>query len=158
MQYEVCDWPTELEDARARTNQARDNFNELGQIVYNFHEQYVRRMLYQTNPDGQDSNVYVQPPGDLFVKGKPSALIAQIVDHMRAALDYTIMQLSTLRIPHVHKRSPAFVIADTKEAFVKQGKTKLKDLTSIQRGLVEQLQPYNGSAYLRVLREIVNPG
>ena len=54
MQCEVCDWPMVLEDARARTNQAKETFNELGQLVYDFHEQYVRRMLYQTNPDGQD--------------------------------------------------------------------------------------------------------
>ena len=49
------------------------------------------------------------------------------------------------------------MITDTKEEFVRQGKSRLKDLTSKQKDLVEQLQPYNGNDYLGVMKKVVNP-
>ena len=67
------------------------------------------------------------------------------------------MQLSVLNNPHVKKRKPAFVIEETKNDFVKQAKTRLKELKPKQRGLVEQLQPYNGNDYLRIMKDMVNP-
>ena len=96
-------------------------------------------------------------PNESFVRGRPAVLVAQIAEGLRAALDYTVFQLSKLNESSLNERASAFVIADSSQDFENNAKAKLRYLTSEQIVLIERLQPYNGNLTLSLVRDITNP-
>ena len=92
--YKICGWPHELDDALHRLNQAKADFESLASEIDKFHYEYVKGMLKGRGPAGEATTIRLRHPNDSFVKGKPAVLVAQIAENLRAALDYTVYQLS----------------------------------------------------------------
>ena len=87
--------------------------------------------------------------------GRPRALVVDIVEDLRAALDYMVFELSTLNTPDLNEHLPQFVIADTKEEFDRQSRRRLRYLTAEQKtDFIEKIQPFNGNRMLAILRDI----
>ena len=94
------------------------------------------------------------PAADVMT-GRPRALVVDIVEDLRSALDYMVFELSALNAPDLNRRTPQFVITDTKREFDKISKTRLRYLTEEQKtGLIEKLQPFSGNPMLGILRDI----
>ena len=90
--------------------------------------------------------------------GRPQALVVDIVEDLRAALDYMVFELSALNKPDLNERAPQFVIADTKEDFDQQSKSRLCYLTGEQRrSLLKKCSPFNGNHMLGILRDMSGP-
>ncbi|MDE3268448.1 MAG: hypothetical protein OYI31_08385 [Chloroflexota bacterium] len=155
--YHVCGWPPELEDALHRLNQANADFESLGLEINRFHYEYVKGMVRNLGPEGEAFTVQLRHPNDSYVRGRPAVLVAQIAENLRAALDYSVFQLSKLNAPSLNERAPAFVIADSRQDFENNAKAGLRYLTTEQVDLIEQLQPYNGNLTLSLVRDITNP-
>ena len=82
-------------------------------------------------------------------------LIVDIVEDLRASLDYMVFELSALNKPDLIEKVPQFVIADTKKDFDRQSKNMLRYLTNEQQSdFIEKLQPFNGNQMLGILRDI----
>lgn len=156
LHHAKCDWPSELDDARNRLKQAKVNFESLKAAIDKFHYEYVGRMVGGFNPEEGAFTIYVLPPSESYVGGESLVLVAQIAENVRAVLDYVVFQLSKQNEPNLTENVPAFVIADTKEAFV-EARWRLRYLTAEQVELVEQLQPYNGNVALDLLKDVTNP-
>ncbi len=152
----TCEWPSELEDARDRLNQAKADFVSLESEIHKFLYEYVKGMLNDLGPIEKTYTVKIRHPNDSFVRGRPSVLVAQIAENLRAILDYTVFQLSKLNKPSLDERIPAFVIAKSKREFKRTAKLKLRYIKPKQQDVIEQLQPYNGNLALRLLRDITN--
>ena len=94
-------------------------------------------------------------PRESIMTGRSRALVVDIVEDLRAALDYMVFELSALNRPKLDERAPQFVIADTKEEFDRQSKRRLRYLTEEQKTeFIEKLQPFNGNSMLGILRDM----
>ena len=90
-----------------------------------------------------------------ILTGRPLALVVDIVEDLRAALDYMVFELSALNTPDLNERAPQFVIADAKEEFDLPSGRRLRYLTEEQKTkFIEELQPFNGNHMLATLRGI----
>ena len=154
--YKVCGWPSELEDALHRLNQAKADFESLGSEIDRFHYEYVKGMVRGHDPSREAFTIQLRHPKESFVKGRPAVLVAQIAENLRAALDYTVYQLSKLNDPSLSERAPAFIIAASRQDFENSAKAGLRYLTTEQVDLIEQLQPYNGNLTLSLVRDVTN--
>ena len=155
--YKVCGWPPELEDALHRLNQGKADFESLELEINKFHYEYVKGMVKGHDPAREAFTIRLRDPKENFVKGRPAVLVAQIAENLRAALDYTVFQLSKLNEPSLNERAPAFVIADSRQDFENNAKAGLRYLTTEQVNLIEQMQPYNGNVTLSLVRDVTNP-
>ena len=156
--YKVCGWPSELEDALHRLNQAKADFESLHSEIDRFHYEYVKRMVKGHDPVKEAFVVQLRHPRESLVKGRPAVLVTQIAENLRSALDYTVFQLSKLNDANLNERAPTFVIADSRQDFENNAKAGLRYLTTEQVDLIERLQSYNGNQTLRLVRDVTNPG
>ncbi len=146
--------PEELADAFARLSQAAEDYNSFVGEIDRFFYDYFAGM--KTGPDEGGAFVQLRPPLDSVMQGRPQVLVAQIVEHLRAALDRMVFALSAQENQQLNEKVPQFVIAETPEDFRSQAR-RLRYLTTEQRGFIEDLQPYQeGRGILRVLADMVN--
>ena len=122
-----------------------------------FHYEYVKGMVKGFNPEEGAFTIQMRHPNESFVMGRPAVLVAQIAENLRAALDYTVFQLSKLTEPGLNERVPAFLITDSRQDFEKSARLGLRYLTTEQVDLIERVQPYNGNLTLSLLKDIINP-
>ena len=117
--------------------------------------EYMKGRVKGWNPE-TDSYVFQLPDARAnTMKGRPPALVVDIVEDLRAALDYMVFELSVLNRPDLNERTPQFVIADTKEEFDRQSKGRLRYLTEVTKTrFIEKLQLFNRNETLRILRDI----
>ena len=150
--------PPELEDALARVEQAKENYERLaGQLEVYLYE-YVKGMVKERNPETGSFALQLRHPQESNVRGRPLVLVSQVVENLRFALDYMVFELSRLNDLGFDERVPQFVIADSAETFKEQAKDRLRYLTEEQIGFIEQLQPYNGGEMLALLRDLAVQG
>ena len=149
--------PEELLDAWTRLYRAKENYESLTYEVTEFLYNHVKGMLKGWDPASENFNLQFRHPKDSIMTGRPRALVVDIVEDLRAALDYMVFELSTLNKPDLRENTPQFVIADTKKEFANQSRTRLQYLTDEQReDFIEKLQPFNGNRMLAVLRDLTN--
>ena len=147
--------PEQLVDAWTRLYRAKENYDALNEEVMQFLYDYVKGMVKGWDPDKGSFVLQLRHPRESIMKGRPRALVVDIVEDLRAALDYMVFELSALNTPDLNKRAPQFVIADTKKEFDRQSKTRLRYLTDDQKSeFIERLQPFRGNFMLQVLRDI----
>ena len=147
--------PEQLTDTWTRLYRAKENYSALSDEVTCFLYEYVKGMVRGLNPETNAFVTQLRHPRDSMIAGRPRALVADIAEDLRTALDYMVFELSVLNRPELNQRAPQFVIADTKEDFDRQSKTRLRYLTSEQRSdFIEKLQPFNGNHMLGILRDI----
>lgn len=150
--------PHQLEDALARIDQAKENYDDLAYELNKFLHSYVKGMVKGLDRKTGNFVFQFRHPKESKVKGRPNVLVAQIVENLRTALDYLVFQLSVLNNPELNKRTPQFVIADCRSGFEQQAKARLRYLSDEQKILIEKLQPYNGNELLAVLGEMAGQG
>jgi hypothetical protein len=116
----------------------------------------------------------LRTPGQRFagcVQNKPligipedlPILTGESVYNLRAALDYLVYELA-IKDSGSHKTGTQFIIEDVKSdiknrnrGFDARAKTYLAGLSNKHIRDIELLQPYNGCAWSKALREISNP-
>ena len=150
--------PAELEDALARIELAKDNYQLLAGQLKMFLYEYVKGMVKERDQETGNFVIQVRHPQESNIRGKPLVLVSQVVENLHFALDYMIFELSRLNEPSFDEKVPQFVIADSEAAFSEQAKNRLRYLTKEQIGFIEQLQPYNVGAMLFLLKDMAGQG
>lgn len=150
--------PPELADARARIDQAKENYISLGREMDKFLYNYVKGMVKGLDREKGSFVLKLRHPKESNVTGRPKVLVAQIVENVRTALDYMIFQLSALNRPDLKEEVPQFVIAASESEFERQAKNRLRYLTDEQKSFVEQIQPCHGNGMLALLGKIAGRG
>ena len=146
--------PEQLADAWTRLYRAKENYDALTDEVTKFLYEYVKGMVKGWNPDTGGFVLRLRHHRDSIITGRPQALVVDIVEDVRAALDYMVFALSALSTPNLNEKTPQFVIADTKDDFDRQSKSRLRYLTDEQKTeFIEKLQPFNGNHILSLLRD-----
>ena len=148
----------ELEDALARIEQAKDNYERLAGQLESFLYEYVKGMVKERDRETGNFVLQLRHPRESNVRGRPLVLVSQVVENLHSALDYMVFELSRLNAPGFKESVPQFVVADSAAAFAEQAKNRLRYLTEEQIGFIEQLQPYNGGAMLALLKEMAGRG
>lgn len=156
-------WPGEEEDHRAladayvRIDEARSTLQALEAAVGDFVQQTVRMMASGWSAE-RNSFVVSLPPAHLSHEGKVPPgihrMCADIVEDLRAALDYGVMVVATRTKPDItpaEERRVSFVIARSKEGFTSQAPTALKYVGADLRHWMEQMQPYHGNQVLEFI-------
>ncbi len=155
---QVHETPPQLDDALARVGQAKENYVSLAGEIEDFLYNYVKGMVKGYSRETGDFHMQLRHPRESTVRGRPVVLVSQIAENLRTALDYLVFELSLLNEPELNERVPQFVIADNKEEFERQAKTRLRYLIPEQRRFVEELQPYRGNGVLALLGELAIQG
>ena len=150
--------PPELADALARIEQAKENYISLVREMDEFLYKYVKGMVKGLDRESESFVLQLRHPKESNVTGRPKVLVAQIVEHLRIALDYMIFELSVLNEPNLNERIPQFVIADSESEFERQAKNRLRYLTDEQKSFVEQIQPYHENRMLSLLGKLAGQG
>ncbi len=148
--------PSELENALARIETSKKDYIFLNQEIYNFLYEYVKGMIKERDRETGNFVIQLRHPKDSILPSQLKILTGQIIENLRSALDYMIFELSVKNHPHLNKRSPQFVIADSKSAFKRELSRGLRYLTDEQKGFVEKIQPYHGNKLLGLLRDATN--
>lgn len=150
--------PKELSDAWDRIDVARENLDSLYQEMDKFLYKFIRGMIKGYDYERKNRTIQLRHPKDCYVIGRPKVLVAQVVENLRSALDYMVVNLSKLNQPDINEKTPQFVIADSTANFESQAKIRLRFLTREQKSFIEKLQPYHGNLYLEILGAVVNVG
>lgn len=156
-------WPGEEDDHRAladayvRIDEARSSLQALEAAVRDFVQQTVQKMASGWSAE-RNSFVVSLPSAHLSHEGKVTPeihrLCADIVENLRAALDYGIMVVATRTKPDMtptEERRVSFVIARSEEGFVSHASTALKYVGEDLRHSMEQMQPYHGNQVLELV-------
>lgn len=157
---EVSD-PRALADAYARIDKAGTALEALEAEVGGLVRQTVQLMVGDQTPD-KGFHVGL-PPAHLMHEGKlPTEvrqLCADIVENLRAALDYGIMAVVRKANPELapkEEQKVSFPIARDKETFAKHRLFSLKCIGEDLKHSLEQIQPYRGNQILDFLRDESN--
>ena len=145
-------------NAWARIDQATENYYSFVHEMEKFLYEYVKGMVKGLDRESGSFVLQLRHPKESTVKGRPQVMVAQIVEHLRTALDYMIFELSKLNDPDLSERVPQFVIVDKEAEFERQSKTKLRYLTDEQKSFVEQVQPYHGNEILALVNRMARKG
>ena len=157
-------WPGDgdgrlLADAYARIDAARDDLESLEAELREFARQTLAKMSKGWSPEGNTFVVQL-PPARLAHEGKVNPrirlLCGRIAEHLRAALDYSVMKTAQRTTPSLKKKDVTFVIAKDEHSFDKQAKRALKCVDEEVRNFVEGLQPYRGNQILEFVRDMSN--
>ena len=125
--------PEQLADAWTGLYRAKENYDALIDEVTKFLYEYVKGMVKGWNSDTGGFVLQLRHHRDSTITGRPQALVVDIVEDVRAALDYMVFALSALSTPNLNEKTPQFVIADTKDDFDRQSKSRLRYLTDEQK-------------------------
>ena len=137
--------PEQLSDAWTRLYRAKENYEALVREAMAFLHEYVGGMVKGWDPESGAFVLQLRDPAADVMTGRPRALVVDIVEDLRAALDYMVFELSALNEPDLNSRIPQFVIADTKREFDKFSNTRLRYLTLEQKTeFIEKVQPFRG--------------
>ena len=109
--------PAELEDALARVEQAKGNYERLAGQLEMFLYEYVKGMVKERDPESGSFALQLRSPQESYIRGRPLVLVSQVVENLRFALDYMVFELSKLNDLGFDEGVPQFVIADSEEGF-----------------------------------------
>ena len=147
--------PEQLADAWTRLYRAKENYDALVGETVKFLYEYVKGMVKGWDPEKENFVLQLRDAQASILTGRPRALVVDIVEDLRAALDYMVFELSALNAPDLNEQVPQFVISDTKEDFDQKSNRRLRYLTEEQKTeFIEKLQPFNGNLMLGILRDI----
>ena len=149
------DVPEQLADAWTRLYRAKANYDVLAGEVMHFLYEYVKGMVRERDPKTGNFVLQFRDDRASILTGRPRALVVDIVEDLRAALDYMVFELSALNTPDLNEQAPQFVMADTKKEFDRHSRRRLRYLNEEQKtDFIEKLQPFNGNHMLAILRDI----
>jgi len=143
-----------LNDARLKIQWAEKRLQELRREVVEF-----------TNAEMEKADIKLNPsPGVPFYFGRPDSpippsiplLCGEIVQHLRSTLDYLVYELALLDSAEI-QTGTQFPIEDSEDTFWKRRRrTWLEHVSDDHVSGIEQVQPYRGVVWSRVLRDLSN--
>ena len=131
-----------LEHPRARIESAADKHDQFLQEAERFVYRYVKGGIKGFGKQG-NFTFQLPKPNDSHMRGKPQVLVAEIVEGVRSALDYTVFALSERNYLAMNPKHPKFVIADDRTTFDAHARVTLKHLKDAERAFMEALQPFS---------------
>jgi hypothetical protein len=133
----------------------RNHFAELQELIDAFRQNYLdtARIYFDPNPPYQ---AHAFPPSEFPRPPIISIVLGEICYNLRSALDYLIYELAAYDAK-APQDGTQFLICDTPQIFARDKASKLKGLSSEHVAGIEQLQPYNGCHWIKVLQTISNP-
>ena len=90
------DVPEQLADAWTRLYRAKENYDVLAGEVMHFLYEYVKGMVRERDPKTGNFVLQFRDDRASILTGRPRALVVDIVEDLRAALDYMVFELSAL--------------------------------------------------------------
>lgn len=145
-----------FDDSRARIETAAEKHAQFVIETERFIYHYVKGMIKGFDTKGAFA-IQLHKPSKSEIRGRPRVLAGEIVESLRSALDYAVFALSLRNNPSMNRKHPKFVIADDKDAFVKQAKGALKHLADRELNYLEDLQPFStNNPTLSLIRDAAN--
>ena len=99
--------PPELADAMTRIEQAKQDYVRFLQEIEVYLYNYVRGMVKGFDLDSGNLVLRMRHPKESNITGTPRVLVAQIVEHLRTALDYMVFALSEMSELAIERQSAA---------------------------------------------------
>lgn len=149
--------PKELDDALARIEMSKRDFQSLRNELEEFLYDYIRGMIRNEKPEDGAFTLRFRRFEDSLVKGVKSVFVAQIVENLRTSLDYMVFELSKKNDPNLNERVPQFPILNSNKNFGRQVKKSLRYLSNEQLNFIDDVQPYKQDNILRILGEMTRP-
>ena len=141
-----------IEDAYRRVRQSNKRLADLKDRIESLRQTQTGIVAVQrkrSNPH-QFSYPITEPLDDLTV------IVSEVVQHLLTALNYLVCALADSRGRRVDE-SLQFPICDVPKAFKGRVPSELKRLSEKQVAMIEELQPYRGNDWLRMVRDLANP-
>lgn len=91
---------------------------------------------------------------NMEIEGRAQTIVADVVWHLRAALDNMVYRASVENCGDINERDPMFLIETDSEEFDRKADIHLKYLSVRQVKFIKALQPFNGNGLLGPLKEI----
>ena len=149
-----------LDGAYERINRASEHLVDLKQRLNRIRDIYKNRIASQYYTELRrlsfQDRYQVVNVGTKTIEPIISIVVGEIIYNLRAALDYLIYELGCFDSNRIVERTQ-FIIVDAPNDFLRESKRQLKGLNPNHIASIERLQPYNGVAWLGVLRDISNP-
>lgn len=100
--------------------------------------------------------------------GRTGVWVGEALFNMRSALDYLVYEIACTAAGRIHVKNTQFPICDRQDDFIGQAtgqnpRTKKRVTCRLEHvpqsvvDRIEQLQPYNGCQWTRLLRDLSNP-
>jgi len=133
---------------------AEEHYHRFESEMRSFLHDYVKGMIVIGDPEIGHGKIRLPHPSDNYVQGTPKVLVGQIIEHLRAVLDYMVYEMSVANCPELDERKPQFVIAESSGQFRQQSGSGLKYLTPDQVDWLENMQPYRGNWLLQLINDL----
>lgn len=91
---------------------------------------------------------------NMEIEGRAQTIVADVVWHLRAALDNMVYRASVENCGDINEREPMFLIETDIEAFDRKADVHLKYLSDRQVKFIKALQPFNGNCLLGPMKEM----
>ncbi len=149
-----------LEDAYLKANRAREYFEELKKIHDIVCAEQAKATIIKFQPNliinpGEAKKVLEVQTGQAPIPDKCRLLVGDIVNNLRSALNYLIVQLAVLDSGS-KTRELQFPIESSADQFKKNRKKILRGLNEKHVAVIEQLQPYSGCQWSQCLQRLSN--
>jgi hypothetical protein len=145
-----------LDGAFQRINRAEEHLSELKQRLDDFRQRYLDAATIRFDPDPPYHAHPIHPSLTPQTEHIVSIVLGEICYNLRSALDYLVYELALLDSGSIQHRTQ-FPITDTPEKFAGSAKSKLIGISSSHVSAIEELQPYRGCTWPKVLRTLSNP-
>lgn len=91
---------------------------------------------------------------NMEIEGRAQTIVADVVWHLRAALDNMVYRASVENCGDINERKPMFLIETDSEAFDQKANIHLKYLSDRQVKFIKALQPFNGNGLLGPMKDM----
>ena len=135
----------------------RNHFAELQELIDAFRQNYLdtARIYFDPNPPYQ---AHAFPPSEFPHPPIISIVLGEICYNPPGPLLITLIyELAAYDAKAPQDGTPFLITGDTPQIFARDKASKLKGLSSEHVAGIEQLQPYNGCHWIKVLQTISNP-
>ena len=152
-----------LDGAREQVYGAREHLDLLRPEIKDFTKVVSNRVSLQyqkgvVNIGGKIREVPIgslRAPSNLPAPPRTARLIGEVVQNLRVALDFLIYEMACFDSKSIVEKSQ-FVIVDSPEEFKGQ-LWHLRGMSADHIAAIERLQPYKGTNWTKLLRDLSNP-
>lgn len=143
----------ELEGAYRRHARAREHLTNLEGVVGQIRQLGENGVLAEENPDTREWG----PSGTILdpLKLTAGVLVGEIVQNLRAALDYLVYALAT-KDAGTTQSGTQFLIEDSPQGFTGRSPRYLKGISEEHVAVIRQFQPFKGADWSGLLRDFDN--
>lgn len=147
-----------FEDAKERLEIAERSIGEIEERLQKEMWELIGKFAHKWDPEKNNWELTLPPGREAGgkVSRRLKAMVGGAFEDLRSALDYAMAELTESRRDDQKAFRGGFVLVNTPRQFEKKLERELKDLTRIEREIIEQVQPYKGNEVLRMVRDASN--